>query len=48
MTVLHSSSLLGEFREVRKSVPKFVKEDSKYTTQRPVNRCQIRDCQWDF
>jgi len=33
---------------VHKSFPKFVKEDSKYTTQRPMNRCQIQGCQWVF
>jgi len=35
-------------KKVRKSIPKFVKEDSKYTTQRPVNRFQIQGCQWYF
>jgi len=35
-------------KQVRKSFPTFVKEDSKSTTHRLVNRCQMQSCQWDF
>jgi len=33
---------------VHKSFRKFVKEDSKYTTQGPMIGCQIHGCQWVF